>query len=297
MQIKIDKIVPVKSIPNEKPVDHISFSQVSMYLRCPKQYEFSYVKKLPRIPNMALAIGKGGHTALEYNAKQKIKTKKDLDTSDLLDLTSDFIDSETADVEDKKERQGGQTKDRAIAGIRIYRERDAPKIMPAGVEVPFMLNLNETEEDNIEPIRIVKGYIDVIDTGEKVSDYKFVNKRRGQAEVDLSPQLTLYSKVFHKLTGRYPAKVGYQMFLPGNKKEAPDSEFISRTAALMTPEAQEKRFRRLRYQFQMVERGIRAGVFPPTDNPQTCSYCDFRTRCQDSLAPDDFIAAKLRGEL
>lgn len=244
---------------------------------------------------MALAIGKGGHSALEFNAKTKIKTASDLAMEDLLDAASDFIDTEVSTVENKVPNPRGQNKDRAIAGIRIFRQRDAPKIKPIGVEVPFYLDLNTPDTMN-EPIRPVKGYIDVIDSLGEVDDYKFVNQRRSQVEVDTSPQLTLYSKVYHTVTGQYPTRVGYRQFTPGNTKESPDSEVIHRSPALMTPEAQEARFKRLQYQFQMVERGIKAGVFPPTDNPQTCSFCDFRTRCQSSLVKDDFIAAKLRGE-
>lgn len=260
-----------------------------MYLRCPKQYEFSYVLKLPRMPSMALAIGKGGHSALEYNSRQKIKTANDIAMEDLLDIASDQIDAEASSVEDKETKTKGQTKDRAIAGIRIYRQRDAPQVMPAGVEVPFLLQLSEDT-------RPIKGFIDIIETSNKVFDYKFVSKRRSEAEVNLSPQLTLYSKVFHTVTGRYPTEVGYQQFLPGNLKEPPGTEKIIRAAELMTPEAQEARFKRLEYQFAMVERGIAAGVFPPTDNPQVCGYCDFRTRCHSSLVKDDFTAAIIRGE-
>ncbi len=261
-----------------------------MYLSCPKKYEFSYVMRLPRVPSMPLAIGKGGHAALEYNAKQKIKTASDIAMEELLDIASDQINAEVIQVPDKTTKASGQNKDRALAGIRIFRERDAPKIQPAGVEVPFLLQLSPET-------RPIKGFIDIIDTSRAVDDYKFVSRRKSQADVDLSPQLTLYSKVFHTITGTYPSNVGFRQFLPGNKSEAPDTEVIRRSAELMTPAAQEARFKRMEYQFAMVEKGIEAGVFPPTDNPQTCSYCDFRTRCQSSLVKDDFQAAKIRGEI
>ncbi|HEX9016813.1 MAG TPA: PD-(D/E)XK nuclease family protein [Chloroflexota bacterium] len=282
---------------NEPPrvaVPHISFSQASMYLRCSMQYYFRYVLGLKERPKLALGIGKGGHSALEFNSRHKIKTGADLATSDLLDAASTFIDMETADLSksDLNGEDKGEAKDRAIAAIQVYRVRDAEAVHPAGVEVEFNLDLNVPNE---EPIRIINGKIDLITTDAGVEDYKFVGQARSQTEVDFSPQLTLYGKVFTTLTGKVPSKTGYRMFLPGSTRTPPDTRVIYRDPALMTPQAQQSRFERLAFQFRQVERGIRTGLFMPTDDPKVCSWCGFRERCQSSLVTD-FEAARLRGE-
>jgi RecB family exonuclease len=277
-------------------VPHISFSQMSMYLRCSMQYYFRYILGLRERPKLPLAIGKGGHAALEYNGRYKIRTGTDLLVPDMLDMAATFIDNESAELEDVSDSDKGEAKDRAIAALRVYQTRDAANIIPAGVEVEFNLDMNEGAEENLEPIRIINGKIDIITTDAGIMDYKFVGKARSQGEVDLSPQLTLYGKVFQKLTGKYPSRTGYQMFLPGNTRTPPDSRAIERDPELMLPSKQESRFKRLQFQFSQVERGIRTGIFVPTDDPKTCSWCGYRDRCQSSLV-DDFEAARIRGEL
>lgn len=276
----------------DETAPHISFSQLSTFLRCSFQYKFAYIDKLKQKPNLPMAVGSGGHAALEYNTKHKIKTGFDFPSNDLIDIASDFIDSETKELKDSTK---GEAKDRALAGIRIFRERDAPGLKPAGAEVQFLIDLNDPEEENVEPIRLVKGFIDYIGSDFAVDDYKFANKMKSQPEVDLSPQLTLYSKAMQLITGKPATQVGLRVFTPGNTKAQPEVRHIVRSREMMTPEAQNKRFMRLRFMFQQVERAIRLGIFIPTDDPRTCSWCGYRDRCQASLV-DDFTAAKIREE-
>lgn len=275
---------------------HVSFSQLSMYLRCSMQYYFRYVLGLKQPPAIPLAVGKGGHAALEANGRHKIRTGNDFDTENLLDLASTEIDREASDLSaaERGTPQFGMSKDGAIASLKVFRLKDAARVIPAAVETEFNLDLNVGIEDrpNHFPIRIVNGRIDLITTDAGIEDYKFSGRMKSQADIDLSPQLTLYGRVFQQLTGALPAKVGLRAFLMG---KTPDSRVAYRDPSLMTPEAQDRRFKRLAYQFREVERGIHNGTFIPTDDPITCSWCGFRDRCQSSLVTD-FEAQKIRGE-
>lgn len=263
--------------PIERP--HISYSQLSMYIRCSLQYYFAYILKIKRRPNLPMTVGSGGHKALEYNSRFKIRTGVDAPTPDLLDLASTFIDEYTAELEpeDLKGEDKGEAKDKAIAAIAVYRTRDAIKITPAGVEVEFNLDINEPDK---EPIRIINGKIDLITTDVNVIDHKFTRTMKSQAEVDLSPQLTLYNKVVKTLTDKYPKRAGLQVFLGGSSRTPPDTRAIFRSPELMTPAAQESRFARLAYQFRVAERGIRNGDWMPVDDPRTCSWCGYYDICQ-----------------
>jgi len=293
---KAGQLVTLKPDANLEPrvaIPHISFSQLSTYTRCSMQYFYAYVMGIRSKPSLALVVGSGGHSALEYNGRHKIKTGQDLAVPDMLDMASTFIEYEQqeldADAATKDEK--GEAKDRALASLRVYQTRDAPNINPAGVEVEFNLDLNTYY--NEEPIRIINGKIDLITTDTGIIDYKFVGKARSQNEVDISPQLTLYGKVFHTLTGKYPSHAGYQMFLPGSTRTPADSRGILRDPDLMKPQVQETRFKRLQFQFQQVEKAIRTGIFIPTDNPMTCAWCGYRDRCQSSLT-NDIEAAQIR---
>lgn len=276
---------------------HISFSQLSTYMRCSMQYFFAYILRLKQRPSIPLAVGSGGHTALEYNGRHKLKTSEDLPLLDMLDMASQFIDFELDEVDagDGTDKERGTAKDNALASLRVYQTKRAPLVTPAGVEIEFNLDMNDEREENVEPIRVVNGKIDLITTKAEVLDYKFTSRAKSQNEVNLSPQLTLYGKVFQTLTGKYPQTTGFQMFVPPTRQRPEGELKIVRDRELMAPSKQESRFNRLRFQFQQVEKGIRTGIFMPTDDPKVCSWCGYRDRCQSSLV-DDFEAARIRGD-
>lgn len=290
---------------------HSSFSQLSMYFRCPKQYAYRYRDGLKDKPKVSLSIGKGGHAALEWNTKTKIRTGADAPVEALLDKASDMMDmylSEMPPSEIEADVEPGSTKDKFLSATRIYRKRDAEGVTPLGAEVEFNLDLNEYLAEPLEtPLRIVNGKIDLLyddttthvvrDSGPivrvGVEDYKYVTRKKSQAEVNLTPQLTLYNTVVQRLTGKWPTKVGLREMHPGTKTTAPDSIVLLREDHMMTSQAQERRMARLVDQFVHFEKGVRAEVFPATDNPINCSWCGYRERCQNSLV-DDFEAARLR---
>jgi len=57
---------------------YLSFSQLSMFLRCPRQYEFRYIHGLKIPPSGAMVQSKVRHQTLEQNYRQKIQSSKDL---------------------------------------------------------------------------------------------------------------------------------------------------------------------------------------------------------------------------
>ena len=70
-------------------LDHISHSQISMWLRCPRQWEYRYVAGLKIPPSGPLIVGSAYHSALEGNFIQKVSSMVDLPLSDCLDIFSD----------------------------------------------------------------------------------------------------------------------------------------------------------------------------------------------------------------
>lgn len=303
---------PEPKVERRPTTPHLSFSQISMYLRCSMQYWFRYIQGMKDKPKISLAIGSGGHAALEKNVKRRLKSGVDSPVEEVVQWASDFMDKELERVplsEVEKDLEPGEAKDKFLAATRVFQTRDSPKLTPIGAEIEFNLDMNEFQPEPLEtPIRVINGKIDVMydDTGTlivhspdiirvEVIDYKYVTKRRAQNEVNLSPQLSLYATVVKKVTGKWPTKLGYRQLHPGTTKDAPDAIPLMREPEHMTPAALEGRMRRLAYQFRKVEEGIRAGIFIPTDDPKTCSWCGFRERCQSSLV-DDYEAASIRSQ-
>lgn len=293
---------------------HLSYSQLAMYLRCSFQYYFRYVLGLKERPKVSMSIGKGGHAALEWNAKRKIRTGEDAPVEEVVQKASDLMDlylSELPPSEIEQDVAPGEIKDKHLAATRVYRVRDAVNTIPIGAEVEFNLDMNEFQppeaEPLPEPIRVVNGKIDLVFDDHQtmvahpdvvrvgITDYKYVTRKKTQAEVNLSPQLTLYGVLLHKLTNKWPSKLGITMLHPGTRTEGPDAIPLNREPEHMTPESLKRRMARIAFQFRKAEEGIRNGTFIPTDDPITCSWCGFRERCQNSLV-DDIEAATIRSQ-
>jgi hypothetical protein len=298
---------------------HLSYSQLSMYLRCSMQYYFRYVQKMKERPKVSTSLGKGGHAALEWNTRAKLVTGHDRPADEVVQKASDLMDHYLSDMpasEYEKDVEPGELKDKQLAATRVYAVRDAPRIVPIGAEVEYNLDINAFIPEPFRPttpVRPVNMKIDVLykDTATLVQDhaegvavgiedYKYVTRKKTQAEVNLSPQLTTYATALRALTGKYPTRLGIRMMHPGSMSKkpkaddpTPDSIPLLREPEHMTPEAMKRRMARVAYQFAEAERGIREGIFIPVDDPITCSWCGFRDRCQASLV-DDFEAARIR---
>ena len=298
---------------------HISYSQLSMYLRCGMQYYFRYIQGMKERPKVSTSLGKGGHAALEWNTKSKLRTGVDKSPDEIVQKASDAMDhylSELPPSEYEKDTEPGELKDKQLAATRVFAMRDAPKVLPVGAEVEYNLDINKYIPDAFrpaDPVRPVNMKIDILykdtatlvqDHGEGVAvgveDYKYVTRKKTQAEVNMSAQLTTYAVAMRDITGKWPTKVGIRMMHPGSMAKkpkpddpTPDSIPLLREPEHMTPEALQRRMARVAYQFAEAERGIREGIFIPVDDPITCSWCGFRDRCQASLV-DDFEAARIR---
>ena len=299
---------------------HLSYSQLAMYLRCGFQYRFRYLLGLKERPKVSLSIGKGGHAALEWNTKRQLETGQVQPAAAIVQKASDMMDfylTEVPESEVEKDVEPGALKDRQLAATQVYAVRDAPKVKPVGAEVEYNLDINPyipepLREELTAPVRPINMKVDLLyedpdnliqDHAEGirvgVEDYKYVTRKKSQAEVNMSPQLTTYATAVRDLTGKFVTKLGFRMMHPGsfakNAKltDGPDSIALLREPDQMSPDALRRRMTRVATQFAQAERGIREGIFIPVDDPITCSWCGYRDRCQASLV-DDFEAAKIR---
>lgn len=141
-------------------LDHISHSQISMWQRCPKQWEYRYVKGLKLPPSGALLEGGVYHETLEFNFRQKINTKRDLPLNDCMELFADLWDKRLQG-EPEVEWEGvrpAHLKDEGVSLIGEYRRTVSPHVMPLRVEdtihtelagTPFVLRFDLEDIDNV----------------------------------------------------------------------------------------------------------------------------------------------------
>ena len=278
--------VTLDDVTTEKTkVEHLSYSQLSMYLRCGMQYYFRYILGIKTPPELAPSAGTAGHDAVEADSKRKIRTGASMPLDELLDYFSGVYDMRVRDVEEKPDEDKGRTKDEIVNGLSVYTETVAPKVLPIIVEHKFTLDMPGKHR----PIRPIIGRIDLVTHRLGIWDNKFITTRRGksQLEVDISPQLTTYDAAFEQQTGKPASEVGIIQFKPPGRdvlRYPAEVTMIKRKA--MTPEQRQDRIARTAYQFETAEAGIAAGIFIPTDNPMTCGWCGYRDRCQSSQVTD-----------
>lgn len=173
------------------PQNYISYSQISMYKRCPIQYRIRYVEGKKAPPPGAIVAGQATHKALEYDLSQKIQTKKNLKTKEVLEIFSDsfeLICKETKDIIgelpefDKEPKE--KVKDRTVSGLELYHKQEAKIILPVAVEKKFEITFKNV-------LWTVLGSIDTITQDNCLIDFKTASR---YSKTALPPdQLKMYS--------------------------------------------------------------------------------------------------------
>ena len=184
-------------------IDHLSVSQITMFLRCGAQYEFRYLKGIKLPPAGAMIQGTAYHAAIATDLSHKQDTGElllDNEIDDIFSTSFDYqIKSKGTQYEDDSEQfifedidwQGeepGKVKDDGIRLAKLYHNTMASKINPIEVEerkegivagIPFVLIADVVEEN-------------------KIIDHKLKKKRYSEDELKKDLQATAYSWIYDK---------------------------------------------------------------------------------------------------
>lgn len=258
---------------------HISASQIGMYLRCPKQYEFRYIKGLKRPPNLSLVVGSSVHKSIELNYETKFTKKKPIERDAALDAFSMTFEEMHKEADFDGE-DPGKAKDRGYSWAEAHYDFVAPTLNPlTKPELEFRVDVPGVK-------RKLLGYVDII--GEPVSkiaapkkaktakpkriifDNKTSKRRYDRLSVELSIQLTSYDFAHEQVFGARPDGVGFDVLTQDRGEPA-----VQRLVTTREP-GELKRFVE---NVVSVEKGIDAGVFPSVDDAKVCSWCGYRDLC------------------
>jgi len=256
--------------------DHISFTQINMYLRCGEQYYRRYIlgEKIPPSGNMIR--GKSCHKAEEVNFKQKIETKIDVPIDNVKDIFSDEWERGKYEIAWSPEELDGDSpklaedkfKDSGISLISAYHNEIAPNATPTYVEKDFLI---EFEGDNFKPLY---GIIDRIDNDEIVIDAKFQSKSPSENDAQKDIQLVAYQLGFEKITGHKPKKL---------RKEYSIATKIAKTKIQEIDAHDTERINRLLFTLERVMDAIGKGIFLPATIGHWCCdprYCGYYKSCK-----------------
>ena len=265
----MNKVQNEKTSPKSKR--HLSATQLNMFLRCPRQYEFRYLQGLKIPPSGAMVQSKAWHAALEANYTQKIKSDKDLPLSNMEELFSTRLDDAFREEEIKlsAKEDPGSLKDNGVLIVAEHHKVIAPTVKPAEVEQEFRVSLGEDF-----PYELL-GYWDLIDRSGVIVDNKAYSRTPSQDDVDKDLQLTVYS-------------LGYRV----SKNAVEDSLRLDTVIKKKKPTAVQLVTKRtnddcqwLLTLIEQVAKAIQSGVFYPNPNGWHCSpkFCGYWEKCKGNL--------------
>lgn len=163
---------------------HISVSQLNMWLRCPKQYEFRYLDGLILAPKGAMARGKACHAAWEADHRHKMVAKENLPLEAVLDAYSDSFEQAMTEVDLGKDEVKGDIKDQGVILTQVYHEKVSTRVQPVAVEEFFEIEVAG---------HAVQGYIDLETDLGQIRDAKTAAKRKSEIPMDHQLQMAMYS--------------------------------------------------------------------------------------------------------
>lgn len=246
---------------------HLSFTQIGMYLRCPRQYEFRYIQGLRRPPSGALVLGSSWHKAIERNYRQKVQTEIDLPLEDVQDCFSDAFDQAfTEDVELDEGEDKGQLKDTGVLITTEHHKLIAPKVQPLFVEQEFNLDLGAGFPFTL------KGFWDVIERDGTIADNKSYSKTPSQSDLDKDIQFSAYATAYRAI---------HQKIEPGLRMDCVVKTKVPKAVQLHTKRSNDD----CRWFLGLVEKvaqAIQSGTFFPNPSSHLCSpkWCGYWSQCR-----------------
>ena len=249
-------------------IDHLSPTQISMFLRCPKQYEYRYLKGLKIPPSGAMVLGSAYHEGLAERFKSVIAYKEQpspllaLDTFDAAferikaeHIVSD--EDEALPFDDIQwEQEPGQLKDVGIKLLQVYEKNIAPSIKPESVEAKEIMLVGDI------PIHLITD----LTTETNVIDHKVKGRRFSEDDLRQNLQGTIY----YLATGM---PLDFHVAL---KTKVPTSEIQPTTRS-----EGDQKFCLL--QIEAVWKAIHTGIFPPNDQGWHCNekWCGYWRLCKE----------------
>lgn len=248
-------------------MDHLSSSQINVYMLCGLKYKFQYIDNLPKLfKSSALIFGSAFHSALSWLYKEEL-AGREVSVEILYKIfDADWYSQKTDNTILYKEGEtelGLMNLGKEFLGL--YFQKPHKKII--GSEIPFSIPLVNPKSGEALPVNF-EGFFDLIEEDSTVVDFKTSAHTMSQDDVDRHLQLTAYGYAFQILHGK-PAN-GFQIinFVKGRKPKIVKLE-TSRDKS---------DFEGFFYLAKEVLKGIQSSVFYPHPG-YWCKDCEYAFLC------------------
>jgi len=255
-------VLPEGFADNALPTGTFSHSQYGLYKKCPKAYEFRYVKKEVVPPKAAMTQGVLVHAGVEHALRSKMaNATASLDEVESV-ITTEFNASK--DGVDWEDTAPDSVRVSAINAYRLYHQRALPTVHPQAVESLILYKAGTVP---------VLGYLDLIDQipGDPVKvvvDLKTSKAKWSDRDIDTDTQLTLYALA----TGIPHVRVDNLVI----RSSTSEFQQLERMRSV-------QQMRVLTEDLEETVALIKAGIFPKTSIDSwmcTPNWCGYWTQCR-----------------
>ncbi len=251
---------------------HWSYSAINQFLRCPLQYYFQRILKLPQ-PSISsgLVLGSAVHGALAVYHRYLMEGQDPVEQQVRQEFLETWVSkTEEQTVEYKANESPKELMDQGLALLQLYMKQPPPQNVVA-IEQRFLVPLHNSDGEYLEtPLLAFTDLITEESDTLKVTEFKTAGRAYGDFEVETSLQATCYVNAVVEMTGTLPT-VEYTVLV---KTKTPK---IQRLKTART----EEDLGRLGDVVQKIERAIANDVFFPIETPLNCSTCPYRQPCRE----------------
>lgn len=244
-------------------LEHLSVSQLTTYLGCPRRYAYRYVEKAPpERRSSALAFGIALHETLRWLLEHRMSGDTPGWDAARLAFRQAWDDAVAPGGFEESAEELAELGRRGEQLVHAYLEHDQV-LVPDDVEARVVVDLVDPRTGRPLDVPLL-GYVDAL-AGSTVVEFKTAARKASPWKWRL--QLAAYSIAFRKQRGSRPTMRVVQLVKTKEPQVVVDDVRLT--------DADEAWFVELAAE---VLTGIRSGVFFP--NPGwMCRSCEFRDRC------------------
>jgi putative RecB family exonuclease len=251
-----------------RKMEHLSNSQINLYLQCSLKYKFQYIDLIPKpFKGSGLALGGAIHSSISWFHKQKMNgngvTLDKLFRIFRADWYSQKVDAELRFKEGEDEM-----KVTVMGKEMLARYFEDPLKNVKATDVHFNIPLINPAKKESLGINL-EGFFDAVEKDEIIAEFKTSGQTMDAREVHDHLQLTIYSYAYEMLYQRPPKLLKLIEFVKTKKPKMIMFE-TTRTRA---------DYQRFFHLASQVLRGIRSGIFFPRSS-FLCKDCEYEAPCR-----------------
>ena len=197
-------------------MDHLSSSQINLYLNCSLKYKFNYIDRLPKpFKSSGLVFGSAIHSVLSWFHNEKMNGNGVTLERLYRIFDADWYCQKIGnDIRYKNRESEMNLVVLAKEMLGLYFQNPIKEVK--GSEVHFTIPL--VNPSNCERLEVnLEGYIDLVEKDDTIVEFKTSAQTMNQMDVDSHLQLTAYSYAYETLYQKPPKLLKIVNFVKNKK--------------------------------------------------------------------------------